>query len=99
MLDEPFSGLDVKAGLLFRALLTVFAAGGRMVLFSTHRFDIVAQLCSRVVMLSAGRLVADTTWRRCSSRAESLEDVFVQSTGQSDFAPVARQILDVMQLR
>jgi hypothetical protein len=29
--------------------------------------------------------------------SQSLEDVFVQTTGQDDFAPVARQILDLMQ--
>ena len=27
----------------------------------------------------------------------SLEEVFVQTTGQDDFTPVARQILDLMQ--
>jgi ABC-2 type transport system ATP-binding protein len=36
VLDEPFSGLDVNAGLLFRALLGLLAAQGKMVLFSTH---------------------------------------------------------------
>jgi ABC-2 type transport system ATP-binding protein len=71
-----------------------------MVLFSTHRFDIVEQLCSRVVILAAGRIVADhDVASLLEPGAESLEDVFVRSTGQSDFVPVARQILDVMQLR
>ena len=59
VLDEPFSGLDVNAGLLFRALLGLLAADGRMILFSTHRFDMVEKLCSRVVILSSGRLVAE----------------------------------------
>jgi ABC-2 type transport system ATP-binding protein len=100
VLDEPFSGLDVTAGLLFRTLLGMFAASGRMVLFSTHRFDIVEQLCSRVVILSRGRLVADhDVAALLQPGSESLEDVFVRSTGQSDFTPVARQILEVMQLR
>ena len=54
VLDEPFSGLDVNAGLLFRALLRLLAADGRMILFSTHRFDMVEKLCSRVVILSSG---------------------------------------------
>ena len=31
-----------------------------MILFSTHRFDMVEQLCSRVVILSAGRIVRAT---------------------------------------
>src|SRR5204862_4391881 len=52
VLDEPFSGLDVNAGLLFRVLLTLLAESGRMILFSTHRFDMVEKLCSRVVILA-----------------------------------------------
>ena len=101
VLDEPFSGLDVTAGLLFRTLLGMFAASGRMVLFSTHRFDIVEQLCSRVVILSARphRRRARCRGAAASPDRRSLEDVFVRSTGQDDFTPVARQILDVMQLR
>src|SRR6058998_1869192 len=59
VLDEPFSGLDVNASLLFRALLRLLAARGKMVLFSTHRFDMVEKLCSRVVILSAGCLIAE----------------------------------------
>ena len=59
VLDEPFSGLDVTASLLFRTLLRMFAAGDRMVLFSTHRFDMVEKLCSRVVILSKGRVAAE----------------------------------------
>src|SRR5437764_975096 len=41
VLDEPFSGLDVNASLLFRSLITMLSAEGRMILFSSHRFDMV----------------------------------------------------------
>ena len=105
VLDEPFSGLDVNAGLLFRALLGLLAADGRMILFSTHRFDMVEKLCSRVVILSSGRLVAEQAIVPISrTRARSsLEDIFVRVTQQADFTPVAREILDtiraVMSLR
>ena len=100
VLDEPFSGLDVTAGLLFRTLLGMFAARGRMVLFSTHRFDIVEQLCSRVVILSHGRIVAEhDVPSLLQPGTPTLEQVFVQATGQADFTPVARQILELMQLR
>ena len=58
VLDEPFAGLDVNAGLLFRALLGMLAADGHMILFSTHRFDMVEKLCSRVVILSSGRMTS-----------------------------------------
>lgn len=97
VLDEPFSGLDVNAGLLFRALLTLLAAEGRMILFSTHRFDMVEKLCSRVVILSAGRLVGE---RRLSDfqagGSDSLESLFVRVTQQADYTPVARDILDAI---
>jgi len=98
VLDEPFSGLDVNASLLFRSLIQMFAAGGRMILFSTHRFDMVEKVCSRAVILSKGRLVAEhvvSTARHGDSA--SLEDLFVKVTDQQDFAPVARDILSVMQ--
>jgi ABC-2 type transport system ATP-binding protein len=98
VLDEPFSGLDVNASLLFRALLGMFASEGRMILFSTHRFDMVEKVCSRAVILSAGRLAAE---HRVSDgrdgHRDSLEDLFVRVTEQEDYRPVARRILDVMQ--
>jgi ABC-2 type transport system ATP-binding protein len=97
VLDEPFSGLDVNAGLLFMALLRQLAAEGRMVLFSTHRFDMVEKLCSRVVVLSSGRLVAERPIARArDAAAESLEDMFVRVTDQGDYAPVARDILETI---
>jgi ABC-2 type transport system ATP-binding protein len=99
VLDEPFSGLDVSAGLLFRTLLRLFVAADRMVLFSTHRFDVVEQLCSRVVILSGGHIVArhdGASFREAES--PTLEEVFVRATRQDDFTPVARQILEVMQI-
>ena len=98
VLDEPFSGLDVTASLLFRTLLRMYAAGNRMVLFSTHRFDMVEKLCSRVVILSKGRVAAEYDMAEFrSQQSRSLEEVFVQTTGQEDFTPVAQQILDLMQ--
>ena len=98
VLDEPFSGLDVNASLLFRALLGMFAAEGRMILFSTHRFDMVEKVCSRAVILSAGRLAAEhRVSEEPTGRADSLEKLFVRVTEQEDYGPIARQILDVMQ--
>jgi len=97
VLDEPFSGLDVNAGLLFRTLLTLLASEGRMVLFSTHRFDMVEKLCSRVLVLSRGSIVAQERIQdlRGAGR-DSLEDVFMRVTEQPDYMPVAQQILNTI---
>jgi ABC-2 type transport system ATP-binding protein len=97
VLDEPFSGLDVNASLLFRALLRMFAADGRMILFSTHRFDMVEKVCSRALILSAGRLAAEHRVSDEPGDSDSLETLFVRVTEQEDYTPIARHILDVMQ--
>lgn len=97
VLDEPFSGLDVNASLLFRSLITMFAAQGRMILFSTHRFDMVEKVCTRAVILSKGRIVAERVVDARSGERESLEDLFHRVTAQQDFSPIAREILSVVQ--
>jgi ABC-2 type transport system ATP-binding protein len=98
VLDEPFSGLDVNASLLFRSLIGMFAAENRMILFSTHRFDIVEKVCSRAVILSHGRLAAEHRVPDArTGDTDSLEQLFVRVTKQPDFAPVAREILDLIQ--
>jgi ABC-2 type transport system ATP-binding protein len=97
VLDEPFAGLDVNAGLLLRTLLRILASEGRMIFFSTHRFDMVEKLCSRVIILSSGRIVLE---RRVADFAregpDSLEEMFVRTTQQPDFAPLAREIVNTI---
>jgi ABC-2 type transport system ATP-binding protein len=97
VLDEPFSGLDVNAALLFQTLLRLFVHGGKMILFSSHRLDVVERVCSRVVILHAGRIVAENTLDglRHSLASGSLEDVFAQVTQQEDHSEVARRILAI----
>jgi len=96
VLDEPFSGLDVSAGLLFRTLLGLFVRNGHMILFSSHRLDVVEQLCSRVLILHAGRVVANESLGRSSDTSSSLEEVFARATEQEDSTSVARAILQVI---
>ena len=99
VLDEPFSGLDVNAAFLFRTLLRLFARDGRMILFSSHRLDVVEQICSRVIILHTGRIVAedDVCRLRESLAVPSLEDVFARVTQQEDYTHVAEEILKVAQ--
>ena len=97
VLDEPFSGLDVNAGLLLRTLLQLLASQGRMIFFSTHRFDMVEKLCSRVIVLSSGRIVLERSVDAFARDGDdSLEQAFVHATRQPDFAPLAREILDAI---
>ena len=58
LLDEPSTGLDPLVQQTFRATVLDFAARGRAVLFSSHVLSEVEQVCGRVAILRAGRIVA-----------------------------------------
>ncbi len=75
-----------------------------MILFSTHRFDMVEKVCTRAVILSKGRIVAERVIQRereasaeRPAERESLEAMFHRVTAQQDFSPIAREILSVVQ--
>ncbi|MFM8321808.1 MAG: ATP-binding cassette domain-containing protein [Chloroflexota bacterium] len=58
LLDEPASGLDPRARVEIRELLVELARMGKTVFFSTHILADVAEICTRVAIIEAGRLVA-----------------------------------------
>ncbi len=98
ILDEPFSGLDVSAGLLFRQLLQELARQGRMILFSSHVLEVVEKLCSQVVILYRGQVVAQDAITNLRSLLElpSLVEVFSQLTHQDDYEARAKEIVQVV---
>jgi ABC-2 type transport system ATP-binding protein len=98
ILDEPFSGLDVTAALVFRSLLHALANEGKMILYSSHVLEVVEKVCSEVVILHRGRVLAyDSVARLRDLRAStSLEDVFSQLVMQEDVGAVASQMIAVM---
>jgi ABC-2 type transport system ATP-binding protein len=98
ILDEPLSGLDVTTALVLRDVVDGLAARGRMVLYSSHVLDVMEKVCSRVVVLSKGRVVADDSIEHLRERthASSLEAIFVQLTRESNHRAVAEHILEAM---
>jgi len=98
LLDEPFSGLDVASALVLRSLIQELAARGKVVLFSSHELDTVERICSRVVILHRGKLVADDTIERLRSLMElpTLEGIFSQLAVEQDTDTTARQIADLI---
>lgn len=59
LLDEPTSGLDPNQLIEIRQLIKSLSANA-MILFSTHILQEVTAICSRVLVLHQGELVADT---------------------------------------
>ncbi len=58
ILDEPTSGLDPAQRVEIRDLLAELAAGERTVILSTHVLPEVEAICSRVVIINKGKIVA-----------------------------------------
>ena len=98
LLDEPFSGLDVASSLVLRSLILELAARGKVVLFSSHELDTVERICSRVVILHRGKVVADDTIEHLRSLMElpTLEGIFSQLAVEQNTESTAREIADLI---
>lgn len=99
LLDEPFSGLDVGSALVLRSLIRELAARGKVVLFCSHELETVERVCSHVVILHRGKVIADDSIEhlRTLMEAPSLEAVFSQLAVEQDTMDISRQIADLME--
>ncbi len=59
LLDEPFNGLDRRAGQLLRALFEEHRASGGAMVCATHLVDHLDGVATRLVVLSQGRVTVD----------------------------------------
>jgi ABC-2 type transport system ATP-binding protein len=98
ILDEPDSGLDVTAALVMRHLVANLAGRGKAILYTSHILDVVERLCTRVIVIHDGRVVADdsVTQLRTLLASSSLEQVFAHLVLRNDPERIARDIADVV---
>jgi len=80
LLDEPVNGLDPEGIRWIRDLLKSLAAEGRTVFVSSHLISEMALMAEHLVVIGAGRLLADTSVAEMSARSASLEDAFLEMT-------------------
>lgn len=57
VLDEPASGLDPRARIEFRELLTELRRMGKTIFLSSHILADIAEICTEVGIIEAGRMV------------------------------------------
>lgn len=83
LLDEPTNGLDVMSTRAVRRLVLDLRARGCCVVLSSHIMQEVSALCDRIVVIGAGRIVADGTAEQlmAATGAATLEDAFVLASG------------------
>jgi ABC-2 type transport system ATP-binding protein len=61
VLDEPFAGLDPEAVDSLSEVMLAQTHTGTSVLFSRHQLELVERICKRVVIVDAGKVIADGT--------------------------------------
>jgi manganese/iron transport system ATP-binding protein len=79
LLDEPFTGIDVKTESAIIGLLRELRASGHLMLVSTHNLGSVPDFCDRVVLINKTVLAAGPT-----------DEVFTQKNLERAFGGVLR---------
>jgi ABC-2 type transport system ATP-binding protein len=84
VLDEPTDGLDPNQKNEVRSLIKSMAAE-KAVILSTHILEEVEAICTRVIIISQGRVVVDETPAQLQARQPGARlDVIFRSLTQSD---------------
>jgi len=98
ILDEPLSGLDVTSILIVRSLLKSLAQQGKAILYSSHVLEVVEKICSRVLVIHKGSIVADDSVEnlRHLMKLPSLEEIFTQLVQHENTEQIAQQMAEVI---
>ncbi len=81
LLDEPFTGVDVRTEEQIVALLQALREEGRVLLVSTHNLGSVPEFCDRAILLNQTVLAEGPT-----------SQVFTQANLEKAFGGVLRQV-------
>lgn len=85
ILDEPAAGLDPHARVELRELVKALAGLGKAVMISSHILTELAQICTSVAVIEAGRIRATGTVEDVIRRASKQHQrVFVRSLSPTD---------------
>ena len=89
LLDEPLTGLDPGGMRKMKATIAARARGGAAVILSSHLLHLVEELCTRLLLMQRGRIVAmgtiaEIVAERPQLAGLALEDIFLALTGQEE---------------
>jgi ABC-2 type transport system ATP-binding protein len=83
ILDEPTDGLDPNQKFEVRTLINNMSKD-KCIILSTHILEEVDACCSRVVIISAGKIVADSNPAELRGKNKSLDEVFRELTNSTN---------------
>lgn len=96
--DEPLSGLDVVSALILKNLIAQLGQHGKAVFYCSHVIEVVEKVCSHLLILRSGNVVAYGTAKELPrvSQEASLEETFTHLVSEVDAAKVAAEIVQVV---
>lgn len=80
ILDEPTEGLDPNQRLTIRDLIRSLGQE-RTVMLSTHVMQEVENTCERILLISRGKLVADSPVKELLQRAQGIRTIHIEVEG------------------
>ena len=80
ILDEPTAGVDVELRLELWEWLRVLNADGMTIFLTTHYLEEAQELCRRIAIIRAGRIVTERPTEELIADGASLQDVFLELT-------------------
>ena len=97
--DEPLSGLDVTSALITKNLIKSLGDRGKAVFYCSHVLEVVEKVCTRVMILRKGKVLAHAASAEIQQHAgqSSLENTFVHLVEERDAARTAKDIISVME--
>lgn len=83
LLDEPSTGLDVRATRVIHQFIRKCKEEGKTILFSSHSMAEVEKLCDRIVIIHKGKLIEEGTIAQLKEKYnnDDLEEVFISLIG------------------
>ncbi|MCB2309060.1 ABC transporter ATP-binding protein [Clostridium estertheticum] len=97
--DEPLSGLDANSVMVFKEVMKTLAKGGKTIFYSSHIMDVVEKVSDRIILLNAGRIVADGSFEELNNNQMegSLEEIFNQLTGFNEHTAIAEEFVSLVE--
>lgn len=98
-LDEPTVGLDARSAKILKLWLRKMADENTTTIFmTTHVLEIAEKMCDRIGIINNGKLIAEGTLeelrKKSGNSTDSLEDLFLELTGGSEFGDIIEQLSD-----
>jgi ABC-2 type transport system ATP-binding protein len=78
ILDEPTAGVDVELRLELWEWLRMLNAEGLTIFLTTHYLEEAEELCKRIAIIRAGRIVTEKPTHELIADGASLQDVFLE---------------------